>query len=422
MHVHDLMTKDAIVADLDTPLSDILSLMQRRGIHQVPVIAQLDKHHKSGDVSGMVTLNKIVTREFDLVKTTAKAVISSTAKVAPDATLDRAAELIVNSNQRALPVWDNGIVGMISEYDLVKALIVEGRAEDLAKPFLAVDDKAGIGKAKEIMVQKNVSRVGVVRAGRATDVVGVIGTLDLAKALAPGTKTPHGGASVVRFGKAGAETRSQRDRGYMETSQLDSVSVMNFVHQAPFVDGDTDLRKVAELLSNNDEVVVKLSDGLGIITPKDLLRAYLSKRSVELVQIVGLDREDNILDVARVQQKAAQIIEHLARFAELQPMKIYIKKHKKQGPKVKYSVKIEFPTSIGVLIANCEHGEKDKSYDQLTTVVQRALDDIERMARKAQEKFHKPDRAWVSEMRSEKEEGIGLRTRKIKKGSAMRRD
>jgi CBS domain-containing protein/ribosome-associated translation inhibitor RaiA len=391
--------------------------MQQLHIHQVPILAQPDKHHKAGDLAGVVILNKIITRELDITKATAKSLIMSTTKLAPDDTLDRAAELIIGSNQRAIPVWDGELVGILSEEDLMKAVGVEGKARDIAKPCVCVEDTAGIGKVKELMVYKNISRVGVTKVGKPNELVGIVGTMDLAKALAPGSRGPHGAGGFATTGKVGSEIRGQRDRGYMESTQLDKTTVMNFIHSSPMIDGGDEANKAVELLRSNEEVIVKLDGGLiGIITPKDVLRAYLSGRSVALVQIVGLDREDDVLDVARIQQKAAQIIQHLASSVELQPMKIYIKQHRKQGPKIKYSVKIELPTSIGNFIANLTHGKSDKSYGDLTTLVQSALDDIEREARKAQEKFRKPDRAWVSEMRSEKEEGIGLRSRRIRKG------
>lgn len=416
MHVHELMTKDVIAADPDTSISEILAQMQKFHIHQLPILAQPDKHHTAGELAGVVVLNRIIMRELDTTKATAKAVITSTTKLAPDDTLDRAAELIIGSNQRAIPVWDGELVGILSEEDLMRAVAVEGRAAAIARPCICVEEGAGIGKVKELMLHKNVSRVGVTPVGKPNTLLGMVGTLDLINALAPGSRSPHSGGGVAPTGKAGAEVRSQRNRGYMEATQLDKTVVANFMHAPPVIDGDEPIAKAIELLRSNEEVIVKLDGGaLGIITPKDVLRAYISGRSVALVQIVGLDREDDVLDVARVQQKAAQIIQHLARSVDLQPMKIYIKQHKKQGPKVKYSVKVELPTSLGLLIANREHSRNDKSFGQLTTIVQRALDDLESEARKIQEKFRKPDRAYISEMRGEKEEGVGLRERKIRK-------
>jgi CBS domain-containing protein len=300
----------------------------------------------------------------------------------------------------------------------MKVLSVDGKAASIAKPCICVEENAGIGKVKEIMLHKNISRVGITKIGKPNELVGVVGTVDLVNALTSGSRCEHGGGgAITSIGKSGAEVQKQRNRGYMEATQTDKTAVVNFMHAAPVISGNDDIMKAVELLRSNEEVIAKLDGALGIITPKDVIRAYLSGRSVALVQIVGLGREEDVLDVARIQQKAAQIIQNLARSAELQPMKIYIKQHRKQGPKIKYSVKVELPSSIGTFIATREHSKNDKSFGQLTTIVQRALDDIERETRKAQEKFRKPDRAWISEMHAEKETGIRLRTRRIKKGS-----
>ncbi|MEM7813511.1 MAG: CBS domain-containing protein [Candidatus Aenigmatarchaeota archaeon] len=417
MHVHEIMTKDVISASLDTPIAAILSLMKKHRIHQIPVLSAPDKRHKAGEIAGIVVLNDIVRREFDVTKATAKAVLQSTARLLPDDTLDRAAELIIGSNQRAIPVWDGSeMVGILSEEDLMRVISVDGLAKDVAKPCISVEQNSGIGKVKELMLHRNISRVAVSASGKPGTIIGIVGTLDLIRALAPGSRCPHSGGGMAPVGKASAEVRAQRDRGYMEPLQLDKTAVTNFIHQAPMIDGSRPINEAITLLQSNEEVLVKLDgDSVGIITPKDVLRAFVSGRSVALVQIVGLDREDPLLDVARIQQKATQIVRHLSKSAELQPMKIYIKRHKKQGLKTKYSVKAELPTSLGTFIANREHGKDDKSFGQLTTIVQRALDDLEREIRKAQEKFRKPDQMDLSLARAAKEEGIGLRERKIRK-------
>jgi CBS domain-containing protein len=83
MHVHELMTKDVITAEVDTPISQILAQMQQRNIHQIPVLAKPDKHHEAGDLVGIVILNRIITRELDTTKATAKALLTIHSTVRP---------------------------------------------------------------------------------------------------------------------------------------------------------------------------------------------------------------------------------------------------------------------------------------------------------------------------------------------------
>jgi len=403
MQVRDLMTEEAIACGPDAPLSQIISQMREHRIHQMPVLGEGDKYHEKGEVIGVVTVNKIVTREFDPSNVFAKTVMTPTTKVSPDDTVERAVELILGANLRAIPVWDKGLVGMISEQDLMKAVVVGGMAKDAMKEAVTLEETEKVGKAKELLVQKNFSRVVITKEGRVT---GVVGTLDLMKILEPGWQAYPA--------KASSPGQQGRGRGFKEKQQLDSVVIKNAVHSSPIVNPEEDLRKVVELLKENEEVIVQDSK-IGIITPKDLLKMFLEAKEWSLVQIVGIDKEIDVMDVAMVHQKAADIVKHLSKSAELQTMKIAIKKHHKQGPKVKYSVKVELPSSLGTFIATQEHGKNDKSYSNLTTIVQRALDDLERQVRKKQEKFRKPDQGDLAAMRAAKEEGIGLRERKIRK-------
>jgi predicted transcriptional regulator len=404
MLVRDLMVEEAVACGPETPISQIVNRMRERKIHQVPVLGEGDKNHKKGEIIGMVTVNKIVTREFDPSKVMAKSLMIPATKIAPEETVERAAELILGSNMRALPVWNKELVGIISEQDLMRSVTAIGTAADAMKEAVTVEESEKIGKVKELIVQKNFSRVVVMKNGK---VSGVVGTLDLMRILEPGWQAYPA--------KASSPAQQGRGRGFAEKQQLDSVSVKNALHSSPIVGPDEDLRKVVELLQENEEVLVQ--DGkIGIITPKDILRQFQKVKEWALVQIVGLNREEDALDVAMVHQKAAEIVKHLSKSAELQTMKIYIKKHHKQGPKAKYSVKIELPSSLGTFVAGKEHGRDDKSYSNLTTIVQRGLDDLERQIRKKQEKFRKPDQGDLASMRAAKEEGISLRERRIRKG------
>ncbi len=388
MNVHELMSKNVVTAFVDTPLSQILAEMQHNRIHQIPVLSE--EKNKVGGIAGIVILDKLITKEFDISKTTAKSILKSTPKILPYDTLEKAIELIVDLDQRAIPVFEDKLVGIISEGDMLIGLTMDGIADDVAKPLTCVDEKTGVGKVKEMLANKNWSRIGITDAKNPRALIGVAGTLDLIKSLG----TAQGG---------------QRDRG--EAAKTGQAPISNFMHTVPIIEGGMALNDVIELLKTNEEVVVRQGSTFGMITAKKVLRAYLSDRSVDLVQIVGLDKEDSSLDIARVRNKAAQIIEHISRFSEMQPMKIYIKQHRKQGPKIRYSVKAELVTDSGRFVADSERGTKSKSFD-LTTVVQDVLEDIERMAKKTLGKTRKPDRAWISAKRSEKEEGIMLRDKR----------
>jgi predicted transcriptional regulator/ribosome-associated translation inhibitor RaiA len=400
---------------MNTKVSEILALMQQHRVHQLPILSEGDKLRRRGSIHGIVALNNIITREFDPHQAEAKSVVTSTAKASPEDSIERCAELILGSNQRALPVESCGeLVGIISEQDLMQSIRIDGICGDFAKPLISVAPNDSLGKIRELMVQKNVSRVAVMDSGKP---FGCVGTLDLIKVLMHAwTQYPaHGGKGGDSSGSFDTGIRS-KGRGYSEKKQIDSMDIRNVVHPLLMLKEGESIQLAIDHLCENEEVLVrKLNGEFSIITPKDVLKAWIKFRENALIVIQGLDRETDALDVASIQAKAMNIVRHISQSGDLQPMHIYIKHHHKQGPKAKHSVKIELPSSLGTFIATKEHGREDKSYDNLTTIVQRALDDLERQVRKKQERWRKPDQTDLSIARAAKEEGIGIRERKIRK-------
>ena len=205
----ELMTEKVIACAPDAPVSQLISQMRDKKIHQIPVIGEGDKYHEKGEVIGIVTVNKIVTKEFDPANVHAKTVMLPTAKISPNDTVERAVELILGANLRALPVWGDGLEGIISEQDIMKVVNVGGMAKDVMQAAATVEESDNVGKVKEIIVQKNFSRVVVKHEGRVTDVVG---TMDLMRILQPGQQSYPARASPIVQGTG---------RGYKEKQQLE---------------------------------------------------------------------------------------------------------------------------------------------------------------------------------------------------------
>ena len=417
MQVKDVMTTSVETCSPDATVSEVINIMQKRKIHQVPLLSPGDKLHKKGSVLGLVTINKIIVREFDPTSAKARSVMTSTATISPNEPLERAVELMLDANMRALPVVEHGkLVGIVSEQDLLPAIKLSGEVGSLAKPLISVDPKVSVSKIKEAMVYHNISRVVV---GKGNNILGCVGTVDMLNLLQPGwTSYPSkAGRSSEGVKHTGSTTRGSRGRGYVEKARADNMPLVNLVHEVQRIPEANKAQDALELLKENEELLVeRISGDFGIVTPKDAMRAWLKVRERALIVIEGLDRNDDAVDIAKIQQKASQIVRALAKSCELQSLKIRIKKYRKQGHKTKYSIKVELPTSIGTFQATREHGKDDKSYGQLVTIVQRALDDLQRQVRKRQDKFRRPDQMDLSLARAAKEEGIGFRGKRRKGG------
>ncbi|MFH1631067.1 MAG: CBS domain-containing protein [Candidatus Aenigmatarchaeota archaeon] len=383
MLVKDVMNKNCTTCGPDDMLSKVIVKMVGCDVHQIPVIAtQEDKNHGKGDVIGMLHVNSIVTREVDPANTKVSSLMKSTPKLTSHDDINRAIELIIDANVRAIPVFDRGLVGIISEQDVLKTVEAGGRAVEYMTECEYISENDKLGKVKDMILHKNISRIPVIENGH---FVGIVGTLNLLKVLQPG-KQKYGG-------------RGSTGQGYSNAFGLDVIPVTNFIEKPIVVGPDTSMRRVIELLKKNEEVLVE-NGVYGIITPKDVLRKLVRPTKQALFQIIGLNDEEDVEIVARLQIAISNFIKSIAKSVEVQPMKIHIKKIRTQSDKINYAVNLELPTSAGRFVSTKSKGEKGKTYGDLITITQNALTDLERQIRRKIEEFRRTDRNYISAARA----------------------
>jgi CBS domain-containing protein len=375
MLVKDLMNKNVVYCEPDELVSQALGLMKKYKIHQLPVI-------KGNELAGILILNKIITREIDPLKTKISTLMIPSPRLSPGDSSEDAVKLLLGSNLRAVPVFDSQLRGMISEQDLMKDVKPDKIA---VEKCCYVEENSNIGKVKSLMIHKNISRVPVVKNGR---FIGVVGTLDLIKVLE---------------GERRFEARHKlKDSGYKEghREHIDKISVSAVMREPVVLKADYKNSEVIELLKESEEVLIE-NGALGIITAKDILRSSVKPGSFSYVQITGITDEGAVV-TDKIYQAASELVQSLSKSIELQPMKIYIKKHKKLGPKTNYSLHIELPTSLGLFVSTKTHG-LGKTYADLPTLAQKAMNNLEREIRKKLEKGRKTEKRRVSSKRLGKE-------------------
>jgi len=102
-----------------------------------------------------------------------------------------------------------------------------------------------------------------------------------------------------------------------------------------------------------------------------VLRMLVKPRKFAYVQITGLDKND--AEHAEKTQKEAEImLKKISRATEIQPLKIMVERHKKEGGKTKYSVSAQLPTQLGTFISTKAYGWN------YVTVMQQSLKNLER--------------------------------------------
>ena len=179
------------------------------------------------------------------------------------------------------------------------------------------------------------------------------------------------------------EARSGRmkNSGYKEGHRinLNKTSVSVIMRKPVIINNDVNAKNIINLLLENEEVLVK-NGIVGIVTPKDILKLVAKPSKTEDVQIIGIE-DENPVAIDKIRKSASLLISSLSKSVRLQPMKIHIKKHKKVGPKKKYSIHLELPTSAGVFISTKTH-DSGKDYSDLPTLAQKAIDKLEKEVRK----------------------------------------
>lgn len=369
MLVKDIMTKNVITVAPDETISQAIAKMRSHKIHQLPVVS-------GKELVGVLTINKIITREVDPAMTKVSALMVSATTIKPDFSVEEATELLINSNLRALPVVDRGLVGIVSENDLLKGIKIRASLDDVAKGCVYVNEKNTIGDVKRIFLQKNVSRIPVVKGGKFT---GVVGTLELVSMLEQG-KQKFGGH------RAGFQKHSAKEK-----MSFSEIPVEMAMRQPVVISKKDGIEKVLLLLKDNEEVFIE--NGMPrIITPKDVLRMATKPKKQAYYQIVGLNEIDDS-DVAKIQQTIDETIKRLAKMAELQSMNVMIKTIKKQSAKMQYEIHAKLPTNIGMFVVSKVTGWN------VITAIQEAMNNLEREIKKKYEKIKKADRATRAYMR-----------------------
>ncbi len=327
MLVKDLMSKDAISVTSQDTLSTALSKMKKHRIHQLVVL-------DGNNLRGMLTLNKIISHESDPSKAKVESLISSVHSLGPEDNAEDAARYVLLSGLRALPVVDTSVAGVLSETDLLVIADSEYKVENIMTECECIEKGGNFGRVKELMLQKSVSRLPVVDNGK---VVGVINTLDLIDFLLKSKEDfPEGGRT--------------KQRGAKEKINTGATPVTYFMREPHLVSKDAKLKDVREILKKKEEVLIEYDGRVYIVTPKDVLETVVKKLSKKgvYVQVTGLKKEQaNLLLDKEIEDTARKI----GKMIDTHSLILHVEEHRKQGDKIKYSVRARLMTSLGMFIA-----------------------------------------------------------------------
>jgi CBS domain-containing protein len=362
--VSEYLSTDVVWAEPDDELGVVLGIMKKHDVHEVPV-------GRRGKVEGVVTLHELM-RRHKLPPTTKVSTVMVTAPgIRSDTALPDAAEHLIMTGFRALPVVDRKkLLGIVSRTDLVRALVESESLKGLmVRDFMtpnpqAVSENDTIDRAVHVMQSLGERSLPVVDKNR--HLKGAIGMKDVTELFAKPKNREHQGE------RAGAETKVE-------------LEVKSVMHYPPVTMGpDGDLTHAAELMLKNDVSSVIITDKdepVGIVTKLDLMHflAGLREREQLFVSISGLEEEpaetyDTIY--ATVQKEMRRI----AQLVTPKTLSLHVQKYKPDGDRWKYSIRCRFQTAHQMYYAN--HFDWDLHLalkDLLETLYKRILKDKEKM-------------------------------------------
>jgi CBS domain-containing protein/ribosome-associated translation inhibitor RaiA len=357
------MTGEIVWASPDDELGEVLGRMKKHDVHELPVGTR-------GKLDGVVTMRELMKRHTLPPSTKVSAVVTQAPEVTPDTSLPEAAELLITTGFRAVPVVrKKKVIGILSRTDLVRAMVEADTLSGLAiRDFMTpnpqgVSDDETVDRAVHVMQSLGERSIPVVDKNRR--VRGAIGMKDVVDLFAQ-----------PKFRKQLGDYGTRHDKVEIEVK-----SVMHT--PAVTIGTESDLHRAAERMLKEDVSSVFVLEGeelVGVLTKLDLLHflAGLREREQLFVEISGLEDEP----AETYDEIYATIQKEIRRIAQLvtpRTLSLHVQKYKPNGDRWKYSIRCRLQTTHQMYYAN--HFDWDLHLalkDLLETLYKRILKEKER--------------------------------------------
>lgn len=323
------MTADVVTAAPDDTLGDVLAKMKKHDIHELPIL-------KGKHLAGVVTMRDLMRRKSLPPSTKVSTLMSTAPALDPDATLPVAAERMIESGFRGLPVVrKKQLVGILSRSDVVRAMVearalADLRVGDLMTPSpQCVAEDETVDHAVKMMQSLGERSIPVVDRNRRLR--GVIGLKDVANLFAR------------------PRARIEQHEFVTDREKV-SVEVRGVMRQPPITVGpDADVHGAADLMVRHNVssvIVVDKEEPVGILTKADLMHilAGYQEREQLFVELSGLEDEpshtyDDMYDAIQKEMK------RIAQLVSPKTLTIHVQKYKPEGDRWKYSLRARFATA-----------------------------------------------------------------------------
>jgi CBS domain-containing protein/ribosome-associated translation inhibitor RaiA len=324
MNVSEIMVTDVFTLSPEDTVARALYMMADKSINQVPVVGD------DGKYVGMIFAKQLLNSSAQ-PSSKVKSYIVNTSAVGADHEVERAAQLVIGSGNRALPViGEKGrLAGIVSETDIVStADFGHAIVDEVMSGAIVIEEDTLLSDAVSKMRRYNISRLPVINAKGVLR--GTLSILDVGRIIA----TPR-----ERTSKSAAISGG--------TAAIKDVKVKDLMKRAVSVEPGTKLNSIADHFKRNEEVVVA-GDGrpMGIVTPKDALELVLPKKSnAPEIHMAHLDDGQDRTEIREQLERFLKKIQ--GKLGDVHSVVVYADKHKTR----KYSIRTRLITSRGVIDA-----------------------------------------------------------------------
>ncbi|MFP4608186.1 MAG: CBS domain-containing protein [Candidatus Natronoplasma sp.] len=373
----DVMSEKLPHANPDDTVSDVIGLMRKHDMDEIPVV-------EDGDVVGLINDDMFIDKRHLPFSTKLEHVMSRPPQVNVGDSLVRISEMLLSSDYRGVPVMSERgeYVGFIRRKDIADIVpeideLKNTKVNDFMTPSPStITEHEHIGKAKAMMKRLDVRVLPVVdKYGKLS---GMVGIRDIVKeASRPITREEKG------------DRTGERDSPY------EDLEVRSVMSEPPITTTtDSNIHSAAAKMAEHDVstlVALEEDDIKGILTRFDLIEMLTSFREEErvYVQITGLEERPEVYDqmydlIQNYLQKINKVLKPLV-------LNVHVVTHQKEGEQAKHSVRLRLSTDYGMFYAKKYDWNIMRALDESLDSIQRRVfeDKKKRVDRKKHPKYQK---------------------------------
>ena len=339
------MVREVVSLGPEDTMAKALSHITDRSINQVPVVDE------GGAYQGMIFAKNLLNSSAQ-PHSKLKGFIVNTPSLSPTDSVEKAAQVVIATGNRALPVVEKGkLVGIVSETDLVLTCdFGHASVDEVMSGAIVIEGDTPLSDALAKMRRYNISRLPVI------DSKGVLrGSLNMVDVC--------GVISVPR------ERTSKSAAISGATASMKDVKVKDLMRRPVSAEAGTRLESLVDNFRKNEEVIIVGEGGrpMGIVTPKDALELTLPRKGEPVIQIAHLPDE---ADRAEIHDQMSRFLKKIqGKLGDIRTVVVYADKHKTR----KYSLRVRVITAKGVIDAKAVGYDPISASKELITRLDRRI-------------------------------------------------